>query len=340
MINILIPTAGRPDMLRQALRSVRAQTARDRIRRVLVSENAGSKETGDVCREFPDLPIHYVSREPQLTPHIHHQTLMAEGLQDTYTAILHDDDWWGPGHLASAVRALDGAPQAAAYHCAIFKVNGESALLQCDTNLCFWMGAGHPRMDAIWELGRDQVLLAALLMTPGHFSSLVARTPLLRAASVVFQQDVFYDSDRRLTVALSRAGNILHNPIPQVFIRYHGSQDQRTYARENAGKLMARTTDWILQTAGVPPAEIARRFVNAVNQCPGDARDLLNSFLFQAWCVPQMACHPDMEPELRSLLDGDQKRRRRQSLRDLFPPALLAAKIRLLARLNRKRKPS
>ncbi len=336
MINIILPTIGRLDMLRQALRSVNAQTARHRISRVLVSENGGNRETGSVCREFPGLPIHYVFRDPQLTPLDHHQSLLGDGLQDTYTAILHDDDWWGPDHLAQALQALERVPQAAAYHSSVFEVAAESSPLGCDANFCFWFGAGFPRIDSVWETDRLQVLLAALLMTPGRFSSLVARTPLLKAASPVFKDDIAYDTDRKLTVMLSRAGSILYNPVPQVFIRYHESQDQKSFARERSGRIMAHTTDWMIETAGIPPLEIARHFLDAVRNCPLSGSTLLHSYLVQPWCVARLAARPDMGPGFQSLDHWVRRHQRRQSLKRYVPPILFEAKQRLWVRLGRK----
>ena len=66
MVQVLIATRRRPDYLRVALESVRAQSAVDRIGTAVVSENGGSRDSQKVCLEFPDLPILYLFQEPEL----------------------------------------------------------------------------------------------------------------------------------------------------------------------------------------------------------------------------------------------------------------------------------
>ena len=65
-VTVVITTIGRPDFLRTALQSVRNQVNRDVIGEVVVSENKGDRRTEQVVREFPDLPIRYLFREPSL----------------------------------------------------------------------------------------------------------------------------------------------------------------------------------------------------------------------------------------------------------------------------------
>jgi hypothetical protein len=49
MVTVIIPTCNRPQFLREALESVRQQTALDRIGQVIVSENGGCREYNTVC---------------------------------------------------------------------------------------------------------------------------------------------------------------------------------------------------------------------------------------------------------------------------------------------------
>ncbi len=339
MVTIIIPTANRPTMLRAALRSVSAQTARGAIGLVMVSENGGRRESGQVCAEFPELPIRYVFREQSVTPVEHARILLSDSHQAKYTAILHDDDWWAPHHLELALKELEGRSHAAAYYASIFEVTGEASILRCDHNLFFWFGAGYPPLTSAWELSRSQVVLACLLMTPGRYSALVARTESLRNANVVHTLGNPFDTDRMLTLQLSKEGSVVYNPVPQVFIRAHELQDGSTFASEMRDEHAARTTEWIVQTAGERPVDLARRFVKAVKSCPPGARSLLDSYLRSPWCVPRMAPHPEMEPELGALspvVDAPRAYdRMKHVLKQLIPPAVLSAKRMVVERALR-----
>src|ERR1700722_4991574 len=98
-----------------ALQAIAGQTALAKTRRILVSENGAAGASEAVCREFPQLPITYVFREPALPALGHAQLLMKECLQDEFAAILHDDDWWLPNHPGDALAAFAAHPDAAAY---------------------------------------------------------------------------------------------------------------------------------------------------------------------------------------------------------------------------------
>jgi GT2 family glycosyltransferase len=52
MVTVIIPTCSRPHFLREALESVRQQTALDRIGQVIVSENGGCRDSQAVCEEL------------------------------------------------------------------------------------------------------------------------------------------------------------------------------------------------------------------------------------------------------------------------------------------------
>jgi hypothetical protein len=339
MVNIIIATVNRPPMLRQALRSVSAQTARARISRVLVSENGGNRDSRQCCAEFPELPIQYVFREPAITPPEHGRILLSDGLQDEFTAILHDDDWWVPTHLEYALKALEERKVATVYYSSVFEVTDEISLLKCEHNLCFWFGAGYPALTANWEINRAQVALATLLATPCRFSALVARSEALRKAyhNVAATKNPF-DTDRMLALEMAKEGTVVYNPLPQVFIRTHALQDQWRFAPQKRIELTAKTTDWIIEEAGENPPELARRFVAAVKSCPPTARPLLDSFLFHPWCVPRMALNPQMESELRPLLPDEKSaqagHKLKDAIRQFIPPIVLSAKRAVAQRLR------
>jgi glycosyltransferase involved in cell wall biosynthesis len=287
MISLILPTASRPSMLRTALESVAHQTARDKIDRIFVSENGGNRDSEDVCAEFSSLPVTYTFRTPT-TPLEHGRILMRECLQSELTAILHDDDWWTPSHLANAIAGLESHPAAGAYGSGHFVVSGESSMLNCSGNLFPWFGAGYARFQSVWELSRFNVLLAELLGTVAHFSTLVMRTEILRKASYVFDLGNPFDNDRMLNFALSTFGTFIFNPVPEAFIRNHGIQDCFNFDTESRIKHMCETTRWLVQTSGKSWELVARSFARRMEQCPPEAVATLNALALREWCVPEL----------------------------------------------------
>src|SRR5450631_3615593 len=93
MITVLLCTFNRPEMLREALESVRQQTAHTAIARIVVSENSMNEESGSICDEFSDLPVVYVRQRPPVAPLLHVKTIWSL-VESPLVAILHDDDWW------------------------------------------------------------------------------------------------------------------------------------------------------------------------------------------------------------------------------------------------------
>jgi glycosyltransferase involved in cell wall biosynthesis len=287
MVTILLPTANRPQMLRTALQSIADQTARGQIDRIYVSENGGCRESEAVCAEFPTLPIAYRFREP--TPPLRHaQLLMCDCLENELTAFLHDDDWWTPSHLERAIVELEARPEAAAYGTGHFVVSGESSMLNCSGNLFPWFGAGYASYQRVWELSRLNVLMAELLGTMAHYSTLVARTEALRKSAYVYDLDNPFDNDRMLLFALSTHGPFLFNPVPQAFVRNHGNQDCFAFDGEARIRHMCRTTWWMVQTSGKSWDLIARSFARRMAMCPPDAIHTLKALALKEWCVPEM----------------------------------------------------
>ncbi len=287
-LTILLPTANRPAMLRTALESIVAQTALLQIARVVVSENGGTRGSEDVCAAFPQLPITYVFRSRSLTPLEHGQRLMNEYPDDAYTAILHDDDWWAPAHLANALAALDANPDAPVYGSGHFVVSAESSMLNCSGNLFPWFGANYAAYAPWWKLSRLNVLMAELLGTASHYSTIVARTPALRDASSVFDTGNIFDNDRMIVFALSGHGPLLFNPTPEVFVRNHGVQDTYLFPGDERARHMCSTTRWLVETSGRPWDAIVHQFSRRMAQCPAHAAPTLRALAKMEWCLPEM----------------------------------------------------
>ena len=291
MITVIIPTAARPSMLHTALASVASQTALDQIGRVFVSENGGSRSSEEICAQFPQLPITYIFRSPATSAGEHGPILMRECLEGEFSAILHDDDWWSPNHLANALAALESHPEAGAYGSGHFVVSGESSMLNCGGNLFPWFGAGYPPFAPVWELSRLNVLMAELLGTISHYSTLVARTETMRKAAYTYDLGNPFDNDRMHMFALSTFGSVLFNPTPEVFVRNHGVQDCFLFNDETRQAQMCKTTRWMVETSGKSWDAIAKSFAKRMAQCPPGAVSTLKALAMKEWCVPELKRH-------------------------------------------------
>jgi glycosyltransferase involved in cell wall biosynthesis len=291
MINILIPTASRPAMLRTALQSVASQTAADAIDQVLVSENGGNRESEEVCREFPTLPITYLFRTEPTSAMEHGRHLVQNHLQSKLTAFLHDDDWWRPTHLAQAIEALEAHPGAGAYGASNFVVSGESSMLNCNGNLFPWFGSSFAPLTTMWELTRTNVLMAELLGAMSHYSTLVARTEVLRQAAYIFDLKNAFDNDRMLVFALSTFAPFVFNPVPEGFIRNHGVQDCFAFDEKARNDHMCATTRWLVETSGKSWDVVAKNFAKRMSLCPTEAVATLKALSLKEWCVPELLRH-------------------------------------------------
>jgi len=333
MVTVLIPTTARPHLLRTALASVARQTARNRIGEVVVSENAGDPRSAEVCAEFPQLPITYVRRDPPLPALGHATVLFSRETPSTYTAVLHDDDWWQPDHLAQALAALDANPGASVYFSSIYHVTGESSPLSCDSGFKFWFGADYPVLDDLWVLPAPAAALACLLGTPGYYSALVARTAALRASVHVFDLGNPYDNDRLLLIALFRLGTVLFRPYPAVFIRAHPGQDQRTYEQDTVNRHMSFTTSWLFDQSKEAGFDLGALIEARIERCPAAHRETLFWHLSWEWCHRVLAERGIMPPALANYLAAHRPRSRlRKIAGEILPPALLSAASKIIHR--------
>ena len=209
-----------------------------------------------------------------------------------YSAVLHDDDWWAPHHLASALAALEANLDASAYGSGHFVVSaGESSMLNCSGNLFPWFGANYPAFAPWWELSRLNVLLAELLGTISHYSTLVARTSALRQAAHVLDLGNTFDNDRMIMFALSTAGPVLFDPLPGAFVRNHGVQDCFQFNPDERVRHMAGTTRWMVEASGKSWDVVSQLFAQRMARCPESARATLQALASQEWCLPEMRRH-------------------------------------------------
>lgn len=318
MITVLIPTTDRPAMLRQALVSVRRQTARDRIAAVIVSENGGGHASASVCAEFADLPVRHVRRDPPTSSFAHFAMLLSELPGQPYTAILHDDDWWDPQHLSAALEALaDG--RCAAHFANHFTVAGERSPLGINPYSACWYASGFGRVDERWLLDPLAVALACLPVTPCHCSALLCRTADLAACRWIYDIGNPFDSDRLLALALSRRGPLSYDCMPRAFVRMHPAQDGRAFDWDAQVRWMSDTTRRVVAQCDELALDLRGALASVEARCPAEFRPTLEAYFALPWCGPVLA----------SLglprLDTPAPRSWKDATRRWLPPALLDA---------------
>jgi glycosyltransferase involved in cell wall biosynthesis len=302
MITILVPTAKRPELLVTALRSISEQNAVDQVAEIIVSENAGDPRSGDVCKQFPNLPIKYILRDVQVNLSEHFSALSKVHWAGEFTVMLHDDDWWTPDYLAKSLGALQANPQASGFCCNSFYVKGETvSTLACSQIFLFWMAANYPRLAPFWELGRREVIIGCIPRVAAHYSTIMARAKAFQAAAVIYDTENRYDTDRMLAFELSSHGTLLYSPIPHAFYRLHGTQDTHNFSRTQGQVQMIKTTEWMLERSGEDYAVLAGLYLERFRNCPEDAKLHMSYACSEAWGLPILMKHLDASSELVKL---------------------------------------
>ena len=244
-ISVVIPTAGQPDFLDCALRSVARQTVVHEIEEVLVSENLSDLRSRAICERFPQLPIKYVLQNPPLTLVQNYEYLLRESRAE-FIAFLCDDDWWGAGHLQAALSALEKHEGAVSWFSACFySVSDVPANGWVFRSPGLWLAAGKPDVTDLWSLEPHRVLAVNWILTPFHFSSMVlCRQPAMNALPAMtgahgYQVDRIYYSE------LSAGGTTLYEPLPDTFVRWRQDNATLRVARVERDSIFRKATEEI-----------------------------------------------------------------------------------------------
>src|SRR5215467_4744882 len=154
-VSIIVATCNRPAFLRDALDSVRSQSAREAIGQVIVSENCLNRESEQVCDEFKELPLVYIKQRPPVPALLHLQAIWPH-VRYPVVACLHDDDWWAPDHLQNALAALAAVPGCAGTFSNYFETSERGGLFQFPTRLwLLWVSLGCDFSPPVVQLSRE-----------------------------------------------------------------------------------------------------------------------------------------------------------------------------------------
>jgi hypothetical protein len=262
-VTIVLCTWNRPDMLRDALQSIRDQTARDAIARVLVSENSLNGQSENVCAEFPDLPILYVQQRPPV-PTLLHVRAIWHLVQTPLAAILHDDDWWMATHLRSALDALESNQRCVAVYSSFlesFGPKGTAWLNQC--YYLAWLATGGETARPTVFLDPPATMLGCVVNAGFHYSTVVGRSPAMwDAFSRNISRGNSFDNDRTFPVFLSQHGSVGYVTTPSVFVRSHLGREAWSAEHLQRGhmKMAQETTHFLLASFPTEVSAAAARF--------------------------------------------------------------------------------
>ena len=279
-ISVVVPTADRPDLLRTTLASIARQSALALVEEVIVSENLGSLETAAVCEEFPEIPITFVMQDPPLDSFEHFARILTMARSE-YVAIVCDDDWWTPGHLATAIRNLDREPSASAHVSCYVAAASEFPSTGVFWGLgAIWLAAGRPDPIEPYVLDLAQVLALAWAFTPFSFTTLVARREALpKSLQEMLQSPHTYYEDRMLFTALAKHGPIVYEPLVDTYYRAHAGGWERGKDPEFIQTLLRQCSDYVMGLArdvGVDPPALWREYLTDVP--PGVLSDVSDVF--------------------------------------------------------------
>lgn len=249
-------------MLRTALRSVAAQTALSSIAEVVVIENLSDRESEKVCREFSQLPIRYIFRDPPIPPGFDSAKDALRYINSDYLAILFDDDWWGDQHLEKSIESHSFAPGVAASYGTCVWTNGEDGYLTgIHSSFVPWFAAENPKLNGKWILGISELLVAGLLKTSFHFSSLLVSRRIWETSLECIRDGNPFDTDRLISVEFGRHGNVVMDTTPRVFIRMHESQESRRIGGAELGQYWwNKTTEKLLRLAKESDIDLMQEF--------------------------------------------------------------------------------
>lgn len=222
-----IPTYDRPDLVRETVESLRAQSLRDF--RAVVSDNASPDGVGDTVRAYVeglgDPRIRFVQQPVNGGEYGQGRYLFGAAQDADYFCILHDDDLLSPHYLERAVAALDAAPDAA-----LFVAN--PWLMEAD-------GLPSPVMTTAYHRSHGRVRRKGgpfpILDTHMHsgftpISGTVFRTDALRRSGFV-DADCHGNFPFELNI-FTRLGDIgatgWFDPETLIGFRYHGGQLRHT----------------------------------------------------------------------------------------------------------------
>jgi len=265
-LSIIIPTCDRASSLREALRSVQCQSARQAIAQVIVSESGTSDKSREVCAEFTNLPILYEQERASGPPLRPRWKATWNLVQSPLVAFLHDEEWWAPDHLEAALDVLELNQDCVAVYANFYKTEGAKYPARSSRKAWrVWVSSGCDFRRPVLFLDEVSIMLISLLDDTLHYSSLVGRGEVIWEAyqQVITVGDQYNDA-RIFPVLLSAKGTIAYVTSPNVFI-HAGPYVAATESRTTGWDREIETTKWLLKREPEKGVLAATKFNQAVS---------------------------------------------------------------------------
>ncbi|MEB3167508.1 MAG: glycosyltransferase family A protein [Synechococcaceae cyanobacterium] len=336
MLTVVICTCNRPEYLRQALQSIRDQTALASIAKVIVSENGADERSRAICESgFPDLPIQYKYQDPVLPVDKHFASHRAD-VETAYVAILHDDDWWLPTHVENALAELGQNNGVATFANHFLAESERHFFVSSYRNPPIWLLSGRDFSKPAARVAPLNNFLICLINACYHFSTFIGRTEACWSslASAVADGNI-YDTDRTFPIFLGQQGPVSYLTKPSAVIRTHPGQDslQEVY-RNEGGALMAQTTLSIKKLFPTQTEAAAALFNQEIKPCLSTQElDLIQRYLpLEQLVALQEGCGFDLAEVITTRQQASAAAKARQS-----PSLLFRLKCKLKPMLVRSR---
>ena len=231
MFTVVVPSSERPETLPTALRSIARQTARAAVAAVVIERSA---DEASAAGAIDDLPVHFAGGGAARDALTQRAALLkkAQSFQQPYIAILHEDAWWGPDHLANALGELQRNAETRAYWTTAFCVHGERSWVAMCWSISCWVASGFKPLGEVVTFDAERSALAAYASAPLHQSGVVAQADaLIDAFSASARWPTLVDNDRLLFLELARGGAQRIRLVPEIFVR-HVAKDRWFFSPE------------------------------------------------------------------------------------------------------------
>lgn len=321
-------------MLAEALESVRRQTGLASVARVIVSENGDTGDSEEVCKRFADLPLLYVRQQPPVSSLLHLKAIWPH-IESPIVAILHDDDWWIPEHLQNSLAVLNEHPECGATFSNFYDTLGPRIVhFGSDKAWRVWVATGCDFRPHLLMLDKVSVLLACLLNSAFHYSTMVGRKEVVWESYLkMVAADNAWDNERTFPVFLSSWGPLGYVTKHAAMIRAHPAQEGQDLKVAAAGfdRTRVRTTQWLAQLEPETTALAVKKFNETAPDVPHGLLGLVSSQIEK----PQQLF---LMKELGlNLIPTYPQRNARWFIKQLCPPAILALQRKSRQFLERRR---
>lgn len=246
-----IPTMNRPDYLRNALKSVAAQTRLPDD--IYILDNSANADEG-VGAEFPELPIRYEHLPERIGVEAAIHRVLA-GAKGDYVALLEDDNLWLLDHLEQLERGIQKYPEAGLYATLTEYAEGEPLKSSGRRFTSDWPEVG-PASEMV-EIPSSTAAAMTLFYTPFSASAVLINKRVFELPSLV-QGGFSFLPDRWLWGQLGIQANVVMVRKVTVLFRLHEGQLSHHLSRkqiiEENGRIV-RVLYRLMQENGINPEQ-------------------------------------------------------------------------------------